>query len=43
MADLQREFTAFTAERSDVASSTISEDEKNALFEEFLEWRSARQ
>lgn len=43
MADLQREFTAFTAERSDAASSPISQDEKNALFEEFLEWRSARQ
>jgi TRAP-type uncharacterized transport system substrate-binding protein len=43
MAELQREFTAFTAERSDVTSSKISEDEKNALFEEFLEWRNSRQ
>jgi TRAP-type uncharacterized transport system substrate-binding protein len=43
MADLQREFTAFTAERSDVASTGSSEDEKNALFEEFLKWRNTRQ
>jgi len=41
MADLQREFTNFAAGR--VASSEISEDEKNALFEEFLEWRNTRQ
>lgn len=42
-ADLQREFTAFAAQQSDVASSQISEAEKNALFEEFLKWRNARQ
>ena len=38
---LQREFASFAA-RQDVLSD-ISEQEKKALFEEFLEWRSARQ
>jgi len=42
-AELQREFSAFTAQQSEVASSQISDEEKNALFEEFLKWRNARQ
>lgn len=41
--ELQQEFAAFATEQGARASSEISEDEKNALFEEFLKWRSARQ
>lgn len=43
MAELQREFATFTAARSNLASSNMTEDEKNALFEEFLKWRNTRQ
>lgn len=43
MADLQREFMAFTEQQGSSSESTISETEKNALFEEFLRWRNARQ
>jgi TRAP-type uncharacterized transport system substrate-binding protein len=39
---LQREFTTFVAQQGVPPQSEISENEKNALFEEFLEWRSAR-
>jgi TRAP-type uncharacterized transport system substrate-binding protein len=42
-AELQQEFATFTSEQGTLASSKISQDEKNALFEEFLKWRSARQ
>jgi uncharacterized protein len=38
---LRREFTSFAAEQG-VLSSGISDAEKNALFEEFLRWRSGR-
>lgn len=40
---LQREFTTFAAAQGVLSSSRIGEREKNALFEEFLKWRSARQ
>jgi TRAP-type uncharacterized transport system substrate-binding protein len=40
---LQREFTTFVAARGALSASKIGENEKNALFEEFLEWRRGRQ
>ena len=40
---LQREFTTFAAAQGVLSSSPISDNEKNALFEEFLKWRSTRQ
>ncbi|MDH3195865.1 MAG: hypothetical protein OEL78_06095 [Hyphomicrobiales bacterium] len=40
---LQREFTTFAAAQGVLSSSKISDREKNALFEEFLKWRSTRQ
>lgn len=40
---LQREFTSFVTAQGGVPSSGISESQKEALFEEFLKWRSARQ
>ncbi len=39
---LQREFTTFAAAQGVLSSSKISETEKNALFEDFLKWRSTR-
>ncbi len=39
----QREFTTFAVAQGVLSSSQISEREKNALFEEFLRWRSSRQ
>jgi TRAP-type uncharacterized transport system substrate-binding protein len=41
--DLQREFTTFAAAQGVLSSTKISNSEKNALFEEFLKWRSTRQ
>jgi TRAP-type uncharacterized transport system substrate-binding protein len=38
---LEREFTAFITEQG--SSPGISDDDKSALFEEFLKWRSSRQ
>jgi len=43
MAELQQQFTAFTAQRQGASAAAISDSEKNALFEEFLKWRNARQ
>ncbi len=40
---LQQEFTTFAAAHGVLSSSRISESDKNALFEEFLKWREARQ
>jgi TRAP-type uncharacterized transport system substrate-binding protein len=40
---LQREFTTFVAAQGALSASKIGENEKNALFEEFLEWRRGRQ
>ncbi|HSG95760.1 MAG TPA: hypothetical protein VLA28_09570, partial [Afifellaceae bacterium] len=40
---LQSQFTTFAAAQGVLSSSNISEREKNALFEEFLKWRNARQ
>jgi TRAP-type uncharacterized transport system substrate-binding protein len=40
---LQREFTTFAAAQGVLSSSKINQREKNALFEEFLKWRSTRQ
>lgn len=40
---LQRQFTAFAAQQGALSSSTISDNEANALFEEFLKWRNAQQ
>jgi uncharacterized protein len=41
--ELQQEFSTFTKQQGTLPSSKISEDEKNALFQEFLKWRNARQ
>ena len=41
--DLQREFTTFAATQGVLSSTKINEREKNALFEEFLKWRSTQQ
>jgi len=41
--DLQREFTTFAAAQGVLSSTKIDEREKNALFEEFLRWRSSQQ
>ncbi len=40
---LQREFTTFATVQGGLSSAQISESQKNALFEEFLKWRSSRQ
>ncbi len=40
---LQQEFTTFAAAQVGLPSAQISESQKNALFEEFLKWRSSRQ
>ena len=39
---LQREFTTFAATQGVLSSTKIGDGEKNALFEEFLRWRSSR-